>query len=139
MAFGVEGRVPFLDREMAAFAFALPDHLKVKHRTGKWALRKWLETGLPEAKPFAHKRGFTVPVGDWIATRANETGALVARQAGINEFCNTDAIIKLFNDAALNKSNRIGKAAWMLLFYALWHQAHIVGRKPSGNVFEALA
>jgi asparagine synthase (glutamine-hydrolysing) len=139
MAFGVEGRVPFLDREMAEFAFALPDDLKVKQRIGKWALRKWLERALPESMPFARKRGFTVPVGDWIAKKAKDTGPLVAKQSGIAELCNSDAVIKLFNDAAQNKSNRIGKAAWTLLFYALWHQAHIIGGKSSGDVFNSLA
>jgi len=139
MAFGVEGRVPFLDREMAEFAFVLPDHLKVKHRMGKWALRKWLETGLPEAKPFARKRGFTVPVGDWIAARATDIGSLVAKQSGIAEICNSEAVAKLFDEVALKKNGRFGKAAWTLLFYALWHQTHVMGRKPAGNVFEMLA
>ncbi len=32
-----------------------------------------------------------------------------------------------------------GFAAWTLLFYALWHQAHVVGRRPEGDVFEVLA
>ena len=138
MAFGVEGRVPFLDREMAEFAFALPDDLKVKQRTGKWALRKWLEIALPESNPFARKRGFTVPVGDWIATRASDVGSLVAKQPGIAEMCNPDAVTKLFNEAALNKNDRFSKAAWTLLFYSLWHQAHVMAIKTKGDVFETL-
>src|SRR6185437_14263267 len=43
MAHGLEGRTPFLDREVADFAFPLPDRLKVQGRYGKWLLRKWLE------------------------------------------------------------------------------------------------
>ena len=33
-----------------------------------------------------------------------------------------------------------GFAAWTLLFYALWHRAHIAGpAAPGGDVFETLA
>jgi asparagine synthase (glutamine-hydrolysing) len=30
-------------------------------------------------------------------------------------------------------------AAWVLLFYALWHRSHIERRRPEGDVFEVLA
>src|SRR6185369_17652497 len=70
MAHGLEGRTPFLDREVAAFAFPLPDRAKVRGRYGKWLLRKWLERTCPAAEPWARKQGFTVPVDAWIAPRA---------------------------------------------------------------------
>jgi len=133
MAHGVEGRVPFLDPFVADFAFRLPDSLKVHHRTGKWLLRKWLETALPESKPFEKKRGFTVPVGDWIAGQGARLGPLVAAQPGIAEVCDADAVKRLFG-AGADK----GQAQWTLLFYALWHRRHIEGADTAGDVFEAL-
>jgi asparagine synthetase B (glutamine-hydrolysing) len=57
MAHGLEGRTPFLDREVAAFAFPLPDRFKVRGRHGKWILRKWLERCCPAAEPWAKSRG----------------------------------------------------------------------------------
>ncbi len=63
MAHGVEGRTPFLDTEMAALAFRLPDELKIRRGLGKWLLRRWLAGQLPQAQPLARKHGFTVPVG----------------------------------------------------------------------------
>ena len=135
MAHGVEGRVPFLDQHMAEFAFRLPDSLKLKRGLGKWILRRWLETGLPVSKPFAKKRGFTVPVGEWIASRGTQLGALVAAQPGIAEICQAGAVEKLFASGGKKQ----GKAAWTLLFYALWHRRHILGLAPTGDVFETLA
>src|SRR5690606_13499805 len=79
MAHGLEGRTPFLDREVAAFAWSLPDRLKVRGRYGKWILRKWLEAVCPAAAPWAKKQGFTVPVDAWIAPRAAEIAQRVAR------------------------------------------------------------
>jgi len=135
MASGVEGRVPFLDPVMADFAYLLGDHLKVKRRYGKWLLRKWLETGLPEAKPFSRKRGFTVPVGEWIAGRGAALAPLVAAQPGIQEICRTERLGALFRAA----NPKAGKAAWTLLFYALWHHIHILGSPAGGDVFETLS
>ena len=133
MAHGVEGRVPFLDPYVADFAFRLPDNYKVHHKSGKWLLRKWLETALPESKPFSKKRGFTVPVGDWISSRGGALGALVAANPGIAAICDPDAVKRLFS-AGSDK----GQAQWMLLFYALWHKRHIEGADASGDVFAVL-
>jgi asparagine synthase (glutamine-hydrolysing) len=133
MANGVEGRVPFLDPVVAAFAFRLPDRLKVRHGMGKWLLRKWLDKALPEARPFSKKRGFTVPVAEWIAAKP-DIGALVARQPGVAEICRPGAVESLFRHC----DKKTGFACWTLLFYALWHRRHIEGVAPEGNVAAVL-
>jgi asparagine synthase (glutamine-hydrolysing) len=122
MAHGTEGRTPYLDRELAGLAFRLPDQLKVCRGLGKWILRRWVAEHLPQAQPLARKRGFTVPVGKWIARRAEVIGPLVARSPAVREICRPDAVENLFAMAA---QKRPGRAAWTLLFYALWHRRHI--------------
>ena len=134
MAHGVEGRVPFLDPRMAQFAFTLPDGLKVKHRLGKHVLRHWLDTAMPEAKPFSKKRGFTVPVGEWMAERGRDLGDLVAKQACLKDLCHAQSVKSVFRA----HDSRADKAAWTLLFYALWHKVHIEGGDASGDVFAVL-
>ncbi len=136
MAHGVEGRTPFLDPGIAAAAFRLPDLLKVRDGRGKWLLRRWLEQAQPKANPFAPKRGFTVPVGQWIARRGAQLGPLVAAQPGVAEIAAPDRVAALFREAA---GRREGFAAWTLLFYALWHRAHIEGADVSGDTFDVLA
>jgi len=135
MANGVEGRVPFLDPVVARFAFLLPDALKIRRGRGKWLLRRWLQTGLPASRPFTRKRGFTVPVGEWIRGRGRPLGRLVAAQDGVAEACRQDAVEALFQS---DKPDHL-KAAWTLLFFALWHRRHILGRPPVGDVMETLA
>ena len=134
MAHGVEGRTPFLDPAVANAAFRLPDSLKVKSGLGKWILRKWLEGAAPAAQAFAKKKGFTVPVGEWIAAEGARIGPLVAAQAGVVERCRPEAVTALFT--ASGKRERF--AAWTLLFFALWHQRHIVGAATEGDAFEVL-
>jgi asparagine synthase (glutamine-hydrolysing) len=130
MAHGVEGRVPFLDPLVADFAFRLPDRLKIHKGLGKHLLRLWLNKVLPESQAFAKKRGFTVPVGEWIAAKSGKIAPLVARQPCIEAICLPGTIEPLFEKGHF--------AAWSLLFYALWHRIHIEGQKPEGGVFEML-
>ena len=134
MANGIEGRVPFLDAEVARFAYNLPDRLKLAKGQGKAALRQWLAGVLPEAKPFSPKRGFTVPVGDWIAAKPH-LGALVAAKPCIQEICRPGSVEVLFKAGG----KKAGFAAWSLLFYALWHHVHIEGRAAGGDVFSVLS
>ncbi len=136
MAHGIEGRTPFLDPVVADFAFRLPDNLKVRRGLGKWLLRRWLAEHVPAARPLARKRGFTVPVGDWIARRGAQLGPMVARQAGVREICLPDAVEELFRAAA---GRHAGFAAWTLLFYALWHRHHIERLAAAPDVFATLA
>jgi len=121
MAHGLEGRTPFLDREVAAFAFHLPDRMKVRGRYGKWILRKWLARACPAAEPWAKKKGFTVPVAAWIAPRAADIGPRVAACEGLAAVCDLDAVRAVFTDPA-QAHNR-----WPLIFYALWWSIHVGG------------
>ena len=129
MAHGLEGRTPFLDREVAAFAFNLPDRLKVRGRYGKWLLRRWLERTCPAAQPWARKQGFTVPVGTWIAPRARDIGPRIAESPGVRAVCDVGAVRAVFGD------DRHVSARWPLLFFAVWHAIHLEGAAPA----EALA
>ena len=135
MAHGLEGRTPFLDPAVAQAAFRLPDRLKVRGRMGKWLLRQYLEELAPGAGAFERKRGFTVPVAEWIRARGGGLGELVAKQEGVQSLCHAQAIPALFK--ATDK--RAGQAAWGLLFFALWHQIHIMGGKVGSTSEETLS
>jgi asparagine synthase (glutamine-hydrolysing) len=136
MAHGVEGRTPFLDPAIVQAAFRLPDALKIRDGRGKYLLRLWLSRAMPASQPFARKQGFTVPIGAWIEAQAPRLGPLVASQAGVAEVAHPARVVRLFERAA---AKREGMAAWMLLFYALWHRVHVEGRGCDGNVFDVLA
>ena len=139
MAHGVEGRTPLLDPEVAAVAFNLPEALKIKNGQGKYLLRRWLATKLPEAEPYSKKRGFTVPVAHWISSKACVTGELVAAQPAIQEIADPDNVCRLFNSLEGNPASKPGQMAWTLLFYALWHRYHIQGQALEGDVLECLS
>ena len=66
MAHGLELRVPFLDREVFALARRLPAAAKADARHTKKALRAAAARHLPDASARRPKRGFPVPVRDWL-------------------------------------------------------------------------
>lgn len=135
MAHGLEGRVPFLDPAVAAYGFHSSDSDKIRGRLGKQVVRHWLAEVMPEAQPFARKRGFSVPVGHWIGQKGEALGPLVARQPGVYSVCQPEAVIRMFS--GLKPENAF--PAWQLLFYALWHQVHIMGHPHDGSVFDVLS
>jgi asparagine synthase (glutamine-hydrolysing) len=71
-AWGVEGRVPFLDKEFIDVAMRLNPEDKLsgrKHRMEKWILRKAFEDLLPESVAWRQKEQFSDGVGySWIDT-----------------------------------------------------------------------
>ncbi len=136
MAHGVEGRTPLLDRAIAQASFRLPDDLKVRRRRGKLVLRAWLARALPSARAHARKQGFTVPVAQWIGNNGARLGDLMAALPCVEEVADPDRVRALFRTATREGH---GIAAWTLLFYALWHRAHVEGLPTGGDVFEALA
>mgnify|MGYP001465712712 FL=1 len=94
---------------------------------------------LPEAEAFTRKKGFTVPVTEWMGRRGAALGKLVASKSSIKEICHSTNVERLFAslDGAAEKRN--GQAAWVLLFYALWHRRHIEGLIPEGDIFDVLS
>ena len=67
MADALEVRSPFLDYRVHEFAAALPERLKLRGRTTKWALKQLAaQRGLPKDLVHRRKQGFGVPVGTWM-------------------------------------------------------------------------
>jgi asparagine synthase (glutamine-hydrolysing) len=122
MAHGLEGRTPFLDPEVAAFAWPLPDRFKVRGGYGKWLLRKWLERVCPAADPWAKKQGFTVPVDAWIAPRSADIAGNLGK---------VEAVRRLLGDEARPRMLTPGAGRWPLLFFAVWALIHLEGAEPA--------
>lgn len=66
MGESLETRVPFLDHRVVEFAWRLPLSMKMRSGEGKWIVRQLLYNHVPKPLVDRPKRGFGVPVGDWL-------------------------------------------------------------------------
>ncbi len=67
MANSLETRVPLLDKDVLEFAWTLPISLKRGDGTGKQVLRDVLYRYVPKELMERPKKGFSVPIGKWLA------------------------------------------------------------------------
>jgi asparagine synthase (glutamine-hydrolysing) len=66
MAVSLETRAPFLDHRLAELAARIPLSMKIRGNRGKLILRRLLYRQAPAALFERPKKGFMVPVGEWI-------------------------------------------------------------------------
>jgi asparagine synthase (glutamine-hydrolysing) len=66
MAASIELRVPFLDHRIVEFAAGLPLSMKLRGGVGKYLLKRLMSDRLPSQILNARKRGFPVPIGNWL-------------------------------------------------------------------------
>ncbi len=134
MAHSLEGRTPFLDPHVAAFAQSLPPEMKIEGRRGKWLLRQWLAKHCPEAEPFAKKQGFTVPLYPWLAAKKEILSERLSQNPFIAEVAKPDAVKVLID----NMGRPQAQAVYNLLGYAVWRRIHETGLMPAGSALDLL-
>lgn len=69
MAFGMEGRSPFLDKDLVECSIALQDKMKIRGGYTKFILREVMRGIMPEkVRKRVDKKGFSVPQDEWFRT-----------------------------------------------------------------------
>lgn len=127
MGWSLEGRVPFLDHRVVAFGLALPDRLKVTGRHGKVFLKRWAAGYLPADHLFGPKRGFHVPLGEWLKGGFLEVLAdVLPRHAAIRTWFRPEGVARLIQ--ACRSAGPSSRMVWALLQFAIWHHFFIDGQ-----------
>lgn len=71
MAVSLETRAPFLDPRIGQFAASIPFDYKLRGSKGKYILKRSLEGLLPSEILHRKKKGFGIPIADWLKGRLN--------------------------------------------------------------------
>jgi asparagine synthase (glutamine-hydrolysing) len=80
MMHSLETRAVFLDNDIVDFAARLPHRYKLRAGIRKWLLRKSLDKRLPKEIVARTKKGFGIPMSEWlrqISPPQSRTGALI--------------------------------------------------------------
>lgn len=121
MRVGVEVRVPFLDLDLVAFAWRLPDTYKIRRFTTKYLLKKALEPQLPKDVIYRKKTGFGVPLRHWLHSDLQPMARDMLspdrlRRRGLFD---GPAISRLLDEERQNRADH-SYLIWALLSFEIW-------------------
>ena len=116
MAVSLEAREPLLDHRIIEFAAKLPPRHRLRGGTGKWLMKKALESHLPHEILYRRKMGFVTPVSAWFRGPLAGAADAIARSSSLAElgWFNEAAIARM---AAQHRSGRAdhGRLLWQLV------------------------
>ncbi|MCL2168720.1 MAG: asparagine synthase (glutamine-hydrolyzing) [Defluviitaleaceae bacterium] len=122
MAHSIEGRVPYMDKEVFKVAAALPVSLRVTKQTTKHAFRKAAAKHLKPKWSEKKKLGFPVPIRLWLKEDFYYAKVKAAFTSDASrEFFNTDALLKILDKHKLGKADNSRKI-WTVYTFLLWHE-----------------
>lgn len=119
---GLEVRVPFLDHELVDLVFSLPSEWKLKNGRRKALLKDAFRDTLPNELIKRRKKGFEVPLKQWLNGSLSTLVDELLNEKTINEqevlnYATVKGIIEK------SRSNQVGNSSylvWSLLVFQSW-------------------
>jgi asparagine synthase (glutamine-hydrolysing) len=124
MANSLEGRSPFMSKELLEYAPGMNDGFKVNQKTTKYLLRVLSERYLPEQLLNQPKRGFEIPLKQWVE---NDLSEIVKDYVGSASSLSSQLIKKDFIEGLINNrikmpSEKRAKMLWTLMSMEIWYK-----------------
>jgi len=137
MAHGVEVRLPFLDRDVAALAHALPVGLRVRGLQTKRLLRRAVAPLLPSDIARGPKKGFVAPAAAWLRGPLQPFAREVLAAGTLERHgLLAPAVVGALLERHVDRREDLSRALWGLMALTLWHDAHLT-RPPSRRLVES--
>lgn len=144
MCHSLEVRVPLLDHVVLETAASIPSSLKLKPLDpddprqgyeGKYILKKLASRLVPEAAVWRPKRGFGIPIEQWIVGPLNQFAEdyLLSQKTQLNELFEPAAMRQLVDDVRRGEGG--AHRVWSLMFLEEWLRQR--KETPAGGMVEA--
>jgi asparagine synthase (glutamine-hydrolysing) len=135
MAHSLEVRCPLLDRRVVELAFRIPAARKLRRRTGKVLLRALAGRRLPAELAALPKRGFTLPIGEWIGGpyRHAFSDDVLGPGSRVSTILDIRIVRRLLGEF------QPGMASHAYALWAVWLLEKWLRRQPSGAPTESRA
>jgi asparagine synthase (glutamine-hydrolysing) len=124
MAHSLEVRVPIIDHRVVEFSASLPLSMMIKAGQGKWPLRQLLNRHIPEEMMERPKRGFAVPVNEWIRGPMKDWAEELLNESRLRNggFLNPAPIRKRWQEHLSGKRDW-KNSLWGVLMFQAWLEA----------------
>lgn len=119
MSVSLEGRIPFLDRDVAEFAATLPLDFMIRDGRSKWLVRKVLERRLPARLIERPKAGFGIPLGDWLRGDLAEWCDELVHSEQVAAFLDRSMVLDAWAEHRAGRRDRAHEL-WDVLMFVLW-------------------
>ncbi len=126
MSVSLEVRAPFLDKRVVEYAASLPASYKLRGRTTKYILKRAVAPLLPAFVTRRRKKGFGVPVAEWLKGRLRPLARDLLAPARLRRhgLFDADYVARLQDEHERGVANH-RKLLWTLLVFELWHESFV--------------
>jgi len=120
MANGIEGRAPFLDKDLVEYAVNMPMKYKIRDGEGKYILKRIMEKYLPKEILYRKKIGFCGSSSNMFSEEIRKYAYnLLVEKNTLKEWIDLEAIKGLFEQHRYGKEGSSSRI-WTLMNLALW-------------------
>jgi len=126
MSVALEGREPFLDHQLMAYAARMPDELKFREGKSKWILREVLRKYLPPEMIDRPKQGFAIPVNEWLRKDLKMFYEDYLSESSLKKegIFDSKHIQKMKADY-FKRDGMNGKKLWLILMFRMWKEKYM--------------
>jgi len=123
MYHALEARAPFFDQELWEYGASLPLELRLRGGELKPILRTIVRRRISERAAIARKRGFTIPVEEWMATRWRDSVRRSFQDSALASegWIRADAVIRTLDEES--RAGRVSTRLWYLYILEEWMKA----------------
>jgi len=121
MAVSLETREPYLDYRVVEFAWKLPLDQKIRDGTSKWILRQILAKYLPLKLIDRQKKGFSVPIADWLRGPLKKWAEELLNESRLQRegYFNAKLIREVWSNHISGRRNEQHRL-WNILMFQSW-------------------
>ena len=131
--FGLRVRLPFLDRDLVRFVFALPDEALIHEGWSKRVLRDAMRGRVPESvRRRRDKIGATTPQGEWFMRLKNHIyGVFLSESFAGRRYIDQSAVLHAFEGWIKGTNSIDSMTVWRMLNLELWLQEFFDEHDPA--------
>ncbi len=122
MAYSLEARVPFLDHRVVEFAWRVPARLKLRNGRGKILMRSLLARHIPTELIERPKRGFSIPLSDWLKGDLREWAESLISGADNDPLLSASGVRASWANFLTGRAEHTLGSTWALLMYLQWRK-----------------
>jgi len=126
MAYGLEARVPLLDRRLVEFSWRIPQAMKLDRMHGKRLMRSVLGRYLPGNLIDRPKRGFSIPLTDWLKRELRDwaESMLSPRLLERDGLLDAAGVRRCWTNFLTGNANHTQTTVWALLMFLAWRDSY---------------